>query len=73
MYAAQGFVCAICLRTPEPFKRKRLTRPWHIDHDHATGAVRGILCGTCNVGLGAFRDDVESLRRAVAYLRWHRA
>lgn len=39
-----------------------------IDHDHATGKIRGILCSPCNIGLGAFRDNVEYLKRTIKYL-----
>jgi Recombination endonuclease VII len=60
--AAQRNCCAIC--------RMRLTgsRAAHVDHDHDTGRVRGILCNNCNNGLGRFRDDPSVLRRAAHYL-----
>ena len=55
----QGGVCAICAG-PDPK---------HLDHDHRTGEIRGILCVNCNHGLGKFFDDVDLLERAVTYLR----
>jgi hypothetical protein len=58
MVAEQGRLCAICGRAD----------PEHVDHDHETGEVRGILCFNCNGGLGQFRDDVDALRSAAAYL-----
>jgi hypothetical protein len=39
-----------------------------VDHDHATGALRGILCNLCNSGIGALGDSVEGLREALRYL-----
>lgn len=54
----QGGVCAICGRAD----------PEHVDHDHETGAVRGILCFNCNGGLGQFRDSIDALRAAAVYL-----
>lgn len=61
--AEQGGRCAICLGRP---RSKRLAQ----DHDHKTGAVRGLLCSRCNHDLlGAAHDSVEILERAVAYLK----
>ena len=63
MLAAQGGRCAICLiDNPTTF------RPWHVDHDHATGKVRGILCHHCNMAAGAVKDNPTTAMRLVAYL-----
>lgn len=43
----------------------------HIDHDHATGNVRSVLCLACNVGLGHFHDDQTLLKSAIRYLKRH--
>ena len=40
-----------------------------VDHCHTTGKVRGLLCQSCNVGLGAFKDNVKSLQNAIKYLK----
>lgn len=60
--AAQGGLCAICLRELTPGNKT------HIDHDHATGALRGILCHHCNHMLGHARDSQEVLIAAARYL-----
>jgi hypothetical protein len=58
---AQGGICPVCGRE----------NPEHVDHDHVTGKVRGILCFNCNGGLGQFRDSIDALERAVTYLLRH--
>jgi hypothetical protein len=68
MVTAQGGVCVLCGNPPAG---KRHTQVLHIDHDHRTGRVRGLLCDTCNVGLGSFRDNPDLLKRAAAYLEFH--
>ena len=63
MLEAQNGQCAIC-GTANTGKRKA----FHVDHDHETGEVRGLLCGNCNSGIGNLRDDVGLLKRAIQYL-----
>jgi len=41
----------------------------HLDHDHATGKFRGWICYSCNMGIGLLGDTLDSLRKAVNYLR----
>lgn len=46
-------------------------RALDIDHCHATGAFRGLLCNRCNAGLGWFRDDQDLMLAAIKYLQKH--
>jgi hypothetical protein len=58
LLASQGGLCKIC----------RLPKALVLDHDPKTHLVRGYLCRSCNLGLGAFQDSAEFLRAAIAYL-----
>ena len=60
--AKQHHSCKIC---KSPFKN---TRDAHVDHQHTTGKVRGILCSKCNTALGLLKDDPNLLLRAAKYL-----
>ncbi len=55
----QGGLCALCRQRPAE----------HVDHDHVTGRIRGLLCSCCNQALGNARDDIATLQRAIDYLR----
>ena len=59
----QFFRCAICFGISS--QNKRLS----VDHCHETNLVRGLLCDSCNLGLGSFKDDISRLEGAIAYLR----
>jgi hypothetical protein len=63
MLEKQGGVCAIC-----GDKEIRVATRLCVDHDHATGRIRGLLCVRCNHGLGHFKDSVGRLSRAIEYL-----
>lgn len=65
----QGGLCAIC-RKQQVFRQGR-RQSLHIDHDHKTGTVRGLLCSSCNPGLGMFKDDPQLLLKAANYLLQH--
>jgi hypothetical protein len=61
----QGGCCAIC-GTNDPSGGHG--NNFHVDHDHSTGAIRGLLCHHCNHGLGKFKDSPELLHKAMSYL-----
>ncbi len=62
LLASQGGGCAICGRLPQP------DVSLHLDHDHDSGQLRGVLCFRCNNALGDFDDDPALLQQAVGYL-----
>lgn len=65
MIKNQDNSCAIC-ETTEPKGRHN---KWQIDHCHATKIVRDLLCWKCNTALGAFKDDISTLEKAIKYLK----
>lgn len=64
---SQNRVCAICRAPSKQFRNNR-EYDLHVDHDHETGQVRGLLCSKCNTALGLFKDDVALLQSAIEYL-----
>lgn len=62
LYTFQGGLCSLCRRATGASRRLS------VDHDHATGDVRGLLCRPCNSLLGHARDKVEFFRRCILYL-----
>jgi hypothetical protein len=62
MFFLQNECCAIC---SIKLLRNRTT---HVDHDHKTGKIRGLLCESCNQALGLFRDDPQRCRNAATYI-----
>ena len=63
IFNKQGGRCAICGRNQSGLKVKLM-----VDHDHATGRVRGLLCGDCNRMIGMFHDLSRLLAKAAYYL-----
>ena len=65
MLDSQNGSCAICKVKPD-FKTRK--KRFSIDHCHATGTVRGLLCDACNRGIGMLKDDPNILMSAIEYL-----
>lgn len=63
MMNKQDRKCAICGKREDEMKRG-----FHIDHNHATGKIRGLLCLNCNTGLGMFKDNPKLISKAKEYL-----
>jgi hypothetical protein len=68
MYVDQSGACWICGIKLAKYKNDDGIQTACVDHDHATGEIRGLLCRKCNVGLGHFDDSPDLLDRAIEYL-----
>ena len=64
MLVRQDGRCAICGRTDSGRPGAR----FYVDHDHATGSIRALLCISCNVGIGLLDDSPERVLAAAAYV-----
>lgn len=71
MLATQGGVCKVCGQHEIRRHKDGGSVALHVDHDHETGVVRGLLCHKCNIGLGSFDDNPELLRKAADYIEQH--
>lgn len=63
MLLDQGGLCAIC---------GDLMEKVNVDHDHETQEVRALLCTGCNTGIGALREDIVVMEKAIAYVLTHK-
>ena len=63
LLVSQGSCCAICSKFFNPSSTSLC-----VDYDHKTGNIRGLLCMTCNRGIGLLKDSVEILEKAIKYL-----
>lgn len=70
MVAAQDNKCAICDQ-PEQQMRGGKLKALAVDHDHASGKIRGLLCADCNQAIGKFKEDRNTLLAAIRYLDKH--
>lgn len=73
MVESQNNLCAICHKPQSVRKQARggEFKKLAVDHNHTTGAVRGLLCDLCNRALGLFKDDISVLESAISYLKYH--
>jgi len=61
MLVDQNNQCGIC--------KKEIGWEAAVDHCHSTGKIRGLLCRKCNLGLGGFKDNIETIRKAIEYVK----
>jgi nitrate/TMAO reductase-like tetraheme cytochrome c subunit len=68
LFIQQNNRCAICSNA---FSNEKHNYKAHIDHDHTTGKVRGLLCNDCNSGIGFLKENITILSNAIKYIEKH--
>ncbi len=61
MLTKQLFKCAVC--------KVDIKNRACVDHNHTTGQVRELLCDSCNLGIGAFRENTKTIEKVIKYLK----
>lgn len=69
MAKAQNNGCAICGTAITPEYTGSTDTTAHVDHNHRTGKVRGLLCHHCNKAIGHFKENINIMQNAISYLR----
>jgi hypothetical protein len=64
MLQSQDGLCRICHKE----SNNKVQKHFHVDHNHETGKIRGLLCNKCNMGLGMFNDNKDLIKKAMDYL-----
>jgi Recombination endonuclease VII len=70
LYNKQQGLCAVCFKFLDINAQLKSSKPY-VDHCHTTKKVRGLLCHKCNLGLGHFEDNINTLQNACNYLKQH--
>lgn len=65
----QNNCCALCEKELTLLQGRGFATAVHVDHDHTTNKIRGVLCGNCNTALGKLGDSVESIEKVLSYLK----
>lgn len=65
----QNNKCAVCKTSIGHVSKNKTNCRLAVDHDHRTGKIRGLLCGSCNRALGLFKDSIDNLQNAISYLK----
>lgn len=70
IYADQNGQCAICKKQIKAIGNLDIKNGAHVDHDHHSNKIRGLLCHSCNAGIGYFEENIEVMNLAINYLEY---